>query len=642
MGLVRAVRGFIRWVNWPLVVSLTVGLVVCALAAASTPRLAPWFDPLAQRLLGASPTSTQIGAAFVTAMSLAVAAAWARAAGEGRLTLAAFFAGGERTRRPHISGGGVVGSLLLAAGVAALVGWASRTREPPPISEDWGLVVVYGLAALFLGAALLPLSSVLRPVSVVTRPFNLVLRPIGVMASILDSILVFAVAGAAGAGEGRAVWRYLVLALMLTPCAVLGFHLPPPWSFVPLAWACLVVLAIARRWSWIEEDRNLYLMTRTWVSPQQRIGFSQDLRDEALVGFVALLFFVPLVLRQAHLMSVDAETGVGVFTVSLDAAQHFSVWLGFYGTELAKAVPFVDWAEIYRVEGASQIAVETSLARHLVFATRVLVDLVLLASLVQAFAISARNARQLDLFYGGHLTRLDPFLEPREFRRLLHKDTDGKWAVDRAAAAQFPKYDPVRLVELSREHYAPLNEAAKALRRLQTADSGGDFHDRLSQIALTKSTGGGPNRAALLEVIGAIRGSQTPVLPIEIEQVRMELNGRPAVLDVRKALVDLVVEAPASIERTRALASAAAGLVTFEMPQDPVTYERGDPPAPARARDSVQEVRRIALDALIAELPSRETLVIDAVRAIARDDPAGGLRSRARRALEEAGEDLAS
>ena len=48
----------------------------------------------------------------------------------------------------------------------------------------------------------------------------------------------------------------------------------------------------------------------------------------------------------------------------------------------------------------------------------------------------------------GVMDRLDPFIEPRVFRRLVHKDESGQWAAHEKAIADFPKYDAIRLAEL--------------------------------------------------------------------------------------------------------------------------------------------------------------------------------------------------
>jgi hypothetical protein len=153
------------------------------------------------------------------------------------------------------------------------------------------------------------------------------------------------------------------------------------------------------------------------------------------------------------------------------------MWLGFYGTELAKAVPFVDWAEVYHVEGDAPVEVHTDLARHAVFLTRVLIDLVFLAALLQAISSASRDAQQRELFYKKRaISRLDPFTEPEAFRTLVRRAADGSWEKNGDRFEEFPHYDPNRLVELSA---SPDSRVARAADFLIERDAiGSDPHHR--------------------------------------------------------------------------------------------------------------------------------------------------------------------
>ena len=84
-----------------------------------------------------------------------------------------------------------------------------------------------------------------------------------------------------------------------------------------------------------------------------RIGFSQDPRDEALFCFAAMLLIIPVALR-AIFLGLEPQLDYQISSndyIGLDSHNYWS-WLSLFGTELAKAVPFVDWAEIFRVEGS--------------------------------------------------------------------------------------------------------------------------------------------------------------------------------------------------------------------------------------------------------------------------------------------------
>src|SRR5690606_8708654 len=104
-----------------------------------------------------------------------------------------------------------------------------------------------------------------------------------------------------------------------------------------------------------------------------------------------------------------------------------SAWLGFFGVELLKALPFIDWAEVYGAEGLTRIEANSPLALHAVFAARVLIDLVFIGALVQAISISvslSRQKRQFLLNQGVHV--LDPRIEKFEIAKLA-KLRHGQW-----------------------------------------------------------------------------------------------------------------------------------------------------------------------------------------------------------------------
>ncbi|MCA8902066.1 MAG: hypothetical protein KDA53_12535, partial [Hyphomonas sp.] len=95
--------------------------------------------------------------------------------------------------------------------------------------------------------------------------------------------------------------------------------------------------------------------------------------------------------------------------------------------------PIVDWAEIYNfgqppTDGSTDLITMGSVAsQHAVFMARSTVDLVLIASLLQAISISGRNRQQKRLYKAGTdpenwyrpglIDRLDIFVERTELRR---------------------------------------------------------------------------------------------------------------------------------------------------------------------------------------------------------------------------------
>lgn len=249
------------------------------------------------------------------------------------------------------------------------------------------------------------------------RAFNRV-APAGVVdisflprwASYLDSTLVRVFAPMTGATQsGAGVPHVLVIGIMML-LATMGFALPSPFGLAPIGLAILLALALGRRWAWIESDRDTAARLQDTDSEQIHIGFDNDLRDEALLGYTALFILVPLGLYQLEpsvggFEATENQTGVAIVD-----------WLRFFGAELAKAVPFVDWWEIYRNEMDSgyEPTTDSAVGMHLTFAARAIVDLVIMAALFQAIGISQRTRQQEKLYKAGEVNAFDPFKE-RDF-----------------------------------------------------------------------------------------------------------------------------------------------------------------------------------------------------------------------------------
>lgn len=354
------------------------------------------------------------------------------------------------------------------------------------------------------------------------------------------------------------------------------------------------------------------MLNRKFSGSHLRIGFSQDLRDEALLSFMSMFFLVPLALQQFQ--SWTAQTATPLFYTDPAVRLGLLDWIGYYGTELAKAVPFVDWAEIYQVEGVAPIEARSAMARHAVFATRVLVDLVFLAALLQALSISARNAKQMDLFWAGTLDRLDPFVEPREFRKLLRKSSDGSWETDESALAKFPKYDGLRLAELSDPLHHPIDIAAKALRRRDGSDDEARFYEQLEERAFAKKK----DADSIDEVLTALRMSSTNVQVDELDHVRIELNHKRAMNGVRETIVRMIRTAPRTAERTVALKSALLGLTNV-----------AGAGAPQDVRDAVAPVRRVALEAFEEMAMQGDADAIRVIDEVCSTDPSGNIKRAA-------------
>ncbi len=562
-------------------------------------------------------TQQQFGV-FFAGCAMPFLAAWRRAIIDGRLPA-------NPTGQPkhdHITGWGFLTLAFVVTVIVGLATWAtSDADKEKQIDSEWGAIVVFGLAIAFALAAILPLiGNALGPdrvknVGSLLAPLNWLAKPFGAILSFLDSILVFAVAGGAGAAQPWLAVRYFFLFSSIVPCAVLGFWLPAPLGLIPIAWGFIVAISISRRWAWIEDDREIYMLNRRYNGAHVRVGFAQDLRDEALLSFMSMFFLVPLALRQAHLWSVAA--GAPLFDIAPDIQIGLIDWIGYYGTELAKAVPFVDWAEIYQVEGAAPIEADKAEARHVVFATRVLVDLVFLAALLQALSISARNAKQMDLFRAGVMDRLDPFIEPREFRRLVHRDDTGTWVVEESAISRFPKYDAIRLAELSAPEHHPINIAAKALRRRDGSDDSARFHEQLLERAFHKKK----DADAIDEVLTAIRMTDAAVDPDDLDRARIELNHKRPMNGVRESIARLVIRATDPVARMAAIRSILVG------------ESKWSDLSPDDVRDAVAPVRRIALLALRESASAGDIESIALIDRVADSDISGNLKKEAKAIL---------
>lgn len=555
---------------------------------------------------------------FFVGCAVPFLATWRRAIIDGRLPATPT----GQPRHDHITGWGFLALTFAIGVIVALAAWATSDADAERrIDSDWGAIVVFGLAVAFVLAAILPLiGNALGPNRVnklgsVFTPLGWLARPFGSILSFLDSVLVFAVAGGAGASQPWLTVRYLFLFCSIVPCAVLGYWLPAPWGLIPIAWGFIVAISISRRWAWIEDDREIYMLNRRYNGAHVRVGFAQDLRDEALLSFMSMFFLVPLALRQAHLWSMEA--GTPLFSIDPLVQVGLLDWIGYYGTELAKAVPFVDWAEIYQVEGQAPIEAESSEARHVVFATRVLVDLVFLAALLQALSISARNAKQMDLFKAGVMDRLDPFIEPREFRRLVGRDATGEWAIIESEVATFPKYDAIRLAELSAPEHHPINIAAKALRRRDGSDDSARFHEQLIERAFHKKK----DADAIDEVLTAIRMTDSLVDADDLDRARIELNHRRSMNGVRENIARLIIRATDADARAAAIRSILVGESRWsEQPSNDV-------------RDAVAPVRRIALNALKDAALRGDAAAIALIDRVSETDQSNNLRREARAIL---------
>ncbi|KCZ93524.1 hypothetical protein [Hyphomonas johnsonii] len=257
--------------------------------------------------------------------------------------------------------------------------------------------------------------------------------------SYLDTLLVKVVAPLSGGTQRRFAHGYVILTLCLL--SLLGLVIPRPFGLVPVVIGILLAIALGRRWAWVEEDRETASRLESTRGSNIHLGFENDLKDEALTGYAGLFILVPLTLYQIQDITgfepiFDEQPGNILLT-----------WIVFFGGELAKAVPFVDWWDIY---GNSEVS---STGKHLTFLSRAAVDLVIMAALFQALNIWQRNRVQSMLFKDGHLDAFDPFKEKEFFQDgiVRLKGTMPQSGMDDAEDAKARSFE-TRVEELRKAH----------------------------------------------------------------------------------------------------------------------------------------------------------------------------------------------
>ena len=414
--------------------------------------------------------------------------------------------------RPVVSPvfGAVLGALIVLIGVLT---WnyagggtescdltARPTAERGQIHVIWGLTTLVVVAFIAIVAGLEPI--IADPIGRWARgvrrwfgdrklawrlillllfsPILLVLAAIALFAwlcskilSLLDIFLAQICARLAGATVGglrifspeqrgwATLLRYSIFAFWVVGGGMaVGYFAPPGLALIGIALGVLAIFGVIRRWGWVEADREAFLIARKYDDRTMRVGFLEDLRDEALLGVACLFVLIPLALRQVYLMDPSPETGAFVICGVDGGAPVLIDWLGFFGVELLKAAPLVDWSEVFNVTNASPIKPNTELGAQMVFSLRAILDLLLLGSVVTAVQIATRLRDQAAAFENNLLPILDPFSEGR---RLLRVGVRLEEELERSAeyphgfpletvlqhSAGFPAYAPERLAQIA-------------------------------------------------------------------------------------------------------------------------------------------------------------------------------------------------
>ncbi|MEM6899020.1 MAG: hypothetical protein AAF583_04525 [Pseudomonadota bacterium] len=562
-----------------------------------------------------------IALAYILAITVPVVAYWRKAKLEGRLPTRRL---NEKTDGMpvyrHISGTAAFWVLGFLAVIVTISAWATLLETAPRISGWFGLIVIGLLLVLFFWFARYSYTpGRYKQSGEMNKPG--VLRILGRAFSILDSWLVFPIANSAGMALNTPWRRYALLLSFLGPIPILSWYLPTPLAFVPLAWAFVVILGIARQWSWVEEDREIAMLNRSFETKDLRIGFRQDPRDEALISFAAMLLIIPVALRAIFLSLEPFVQYEPSSNESINLGQHsYWNWMSLFGTELAKAVPFVDWAEIFRVEGEPFIEMnaENSVYQWVIFGMRVVVDLILLGALVQAISIVSRISKQKQMFFvDGTLPRLDPFIEDAEFKHLA-RGRPGDWYLRNEKEFEaFPPYDEDALEYLAvatidgETENDPLGTEHSAkrfiARKLRERDEARPPEYLLHLQVRRKE----PNEEIIEELIAKITSKMESADADQIQISLNYLNREKKLIDTRKELTRIAGMNTGNPKFVQLLSQILIGTRLLK-------------------QDSRREVRRIALEALqlpasLGNLPAQS-----AIAEAARKDPSDELKAVAR------------
>jgi hypothetical protein len=387
----------------------------------------------------------------------------------------------------------------------------------------------------------------------------------------VDATLVFVAGHVAGADHLKAPSRYLILGVTLLCLAIMGWQLPPPFGLAPVLIGLVLGLAVSRLWSWVEEDRNLAAITQFSPKAPQRIGFREDFRDETLLGFIFVLALIPIGMMQVHESNL---LGGPLFVNVADpespiATDNFLVWLGYFGFELAKALPIVDWADIYHLgPGGDSITPTRPRGMHAVFAARALVDLLLIAALLQALGIASRNRQQKYLYAERHIDRLDALVEKAELNKairatLLPSEADAP-----------PKYDFRVLTDSSLTDFRQYNEAR--LREIFLKSSRADVRAFISELFAQRGTKPAPAMVTVQDIAASHRSEldlmrtfdeakrehSANIYPIpheDIATVLFQLRESSGMREFKFELIDFAAKLPPKKDALAVLTTVAVG-----------------------------------------------------------------------------------
>lgn len=331
---------------------------------------------------------------------------------------------------------------ITVGGIGLLAWMAGNWSQGEGLRNIVGVVIAGCVVGLFTVVIFLDWIAEMRAIRAAARALRGVSRHMGWLSAFyngIDTVLVRIGAHVAGTEHQMTRSRYVILGGTLGALAIMAWQLPAPLGLVPAAIGFLLAFSVSRLWAWVEEDRNLASITRFNPEAPKRIGFREDFRDETLLGFIFVLILIPISLMQADSSKLFGQP------LFMGDKSNLGAWFGYFGFELAKALPVVDWADIYRLQpGQDLLQPNGVIGMHAVFIARVAVDIALIASLLQAISIATRNRQQKALYAAGHISRLDELVEKEELARATARRRN-EWF---KGPVDFRRYDETRLKEI--------------------------------------------------------------------------------------------------------------------------------------------------------------------------------------------------
>ncbi|MEQ1608672.1 MAG: hypothetical protein ABL956_06860 [Hyphomonadaceae bacterium] len=516
--------------------------------------------------------------------------------------------GNKTAAAKHITGLGAALALGLVLFIisAAVLGQLLYPRFEIP--EGFGLGMMLFLGGGFLFLTLTPrIGDLFGTGEVMTKLRFLTawLQPVGRVLSIADSWLVHMVAPAVGATLLSWPGRYGCLMANVAIGTLFSWFSPAPLGFLGAIWAMLSVVSVARRWAWTEIERQRLHEQPSLPRSQLKVSIDQDLRDEAIWGLLMLMVVLPIAMRQFYLSAMEADAFQFDGRVQNDPI----AWMGFFGIELVKALPFVDWADIYGASGKARIHVNSAIAMHAVFTARVVIDVLFLGTILQAISISVGLSRHKRDFLDGIVDALDERIERSEFIKLARL-RKGVWSY-RAEIAKFKGYNQKRLVrlKLTTKHHPRLTAAVARVCELANLKIEPPA-EQLMGIANDRN----PKRAALESAFQLVIDEKDFNLD-HLQATRRFLNWKRSLEDVRQGVAQLLI--------TKVTPTRDRDLALMEMIQ-------------GEDSDSLLAIRVMAVGALVRNARQNPE-VVPILQTVAFKDRADAVRKRASAGLVSLG-----